>query len=67
MTRPIQWLLGAISPGVKLTAYLRLVEESASRAGVLLGLLFDPEDGGDMMLRNVHRLSPDYKTLYSRR
>jgi hypothetical protein len=26
----------------------------------LLGTLFDPEDGNDMILRNVGRLSTDY-------
>jgi hypothetical protein len=35
-------------------------------AGFLLGLFFDPEDGGDMLLRNVGRLSTDYKALYPR-
>jgi hypothetical protein len=32
----------------------------------LLGL-FDPEDGGDMFLRNVSWFSPGYKALYPRR
>jgi hypothetical protein len=38
------------------------------RAGFLLGLYFEPEDGGDMFLRNVSSLSMDYaedKTLLS--
>jgi hypothetical protein len=30
------------------------------QAGFLLGLSFDPEDGGDMFLRNVGWLSRDY-------
>jgi hypothetical protein len=30
-------------------------------ASFLLDLLFDPEDGGDMFLRNVGRLSADYR------
>jgi hypothetical protein len=37
------------------------------RAGFLLGLFFDPEDGGDMFLQNVNELSIGYTALYSRR
>jgi hypothetical protein len=33
----------------------------------LLGLLFNPEDVGDMFLRNVGCLSPDYTALYPKR
>jgi hypothetical protein len=36
-------------------------------AGFLLSLYFDPEDGGDMFLRNVGCLSTDYTALYPRR
>jgi hypothetical protein len=32
-----------------------------------LGLLFYPEDGGDMLVRNVGWLSTDYTALYSKR
>jgi hypothetical protein len=35
--------------------------------GLFLGLLFDPQDGGHMMLRNVGCLSTDYTALYPRR
>jgi hypothetical protein len=30
----------------------------------LLGLFFDPEDGGDMFLQNVYQLSTNYTALY---
>jgi hypothetical protein len=36
-------------------------------AGSLLRLLFNPEDAGDMFLRNVCSLSAGYTTLYLRR
>jgi hypothetical protein len=36
-------------------------------AGFLLGLFFDPEDGGDMFLLNIGSLSIDYTALYPRR
>jgi hypothetical protein len=32
---------------------LKEVESNGFRAGFLLGLFFDPEDVGDMFLRNV--------------
>jgi hypothetical protein len=35
--------------------------------GFSLGLFFDPEDGGDMFLRNVTYLPTDYTALYPRR
>jgi hypothetical protein len=35
--------------------------------GFLLGLFFDPEDGGDKFLRNSSWLSLDYMVLYPRR
>jgi hypothetical protein len=36
-------------------------------ASFLFGLFFDPEDGTDMFLQNVSRLSTDYMILYPRR
>jgi hypothetical protein len=36
-------------------------------AGIFLGLFFDPEDGGDMHLKNVCLFSRDYTALYPRR
>jgi hypothetical protein len=55
--------------------FLRNISQVASRvqyatcfhAGFLLGLLFDPEDGRDMFLRNVGGLPMAYTTLYPRR
>jgi hypothetical protein len=37
------------------------------QAGFSLGLFFEPEDGGDMFLRNDGLLSTDYIVLYPRR
>jgi hypothetical protein len=37
------------------------------KAGNKQNLLFEPEDGVDMILRNGSSLSTDYATLYSRR
>jgi hypothetical protein len=36
-------------------------------ASLLLGLLFNPENVGDISLRNVGLISTDYVALYSRR
>jgi hypothetical protein len=36
-------------------------------ADFLLSLFFDPEDGGDIFLRNVGYLSTDYAALYPNR
>jgi hypothetical protein len=33
-------------------------------AGFLIALFFDPEDGGDIFIRNVFCLSVDYTMLY---
>jgi hypothetical protein len=43
------------------------LNQIASRAGFLLGLFFDPEDGGDMYHPNIGRLSTDYMALCPRR
>jgi hypothetical protein len=40
--------------------------DTGFHAGILLGL-FDPEDGGDMFLRNFGWLLMDYIALYPRR
>jgi hypothetical protein len=36
-------------------------------ASRLLGLLFDPDDGGDMFLRNVCKFLTDYTSSHPRR
>jgi hypothetical protein len=36
-------------------------------SGFLFSLFFDPEDGGDMFVRNIGLLSTDYTTLFPRR
>jgi hypothetical protein len=36
-------------------------------AGFVLGLLFSPEDGGDIFLWNISWLSPGYTAVYTRR
>jgi hypothetical protein len=41
------------------------LESGKNSLGILLGLFFDPEDGGDMFLRNGW-LSTDYSALYPR-
>jgi hypothetical protein len=45
----------------------RVLLATSFHAGFLLGLFFDPEDGGDMFLRNVGWLLTDYTALYPRR
>jgi hypothetical protein len=41
--------------------------ESMWQADPMLGLFFNPEDGGDIVLRNVGWLSTEYTALYPRR
>jgi hypothetical protein len=42
------------------------VEEFCFYFRTLLGLFIDPEDGGDIFLRNIYWVSADYTALYSR-
>jgi hypothetical protein len=39
----------------------------ASHAGLLFGLFFDPDDGGNMFLRNVRWVLANYTALYRQR
>jgi hypothetical protein len=55
-----------VTPCSLLKVNLRSLLATCFHAGFLLGL-FDPEDGGDMFLRNVGRLSTDYTALSPRR
>jgi hypothetical protein len=50
---------------LQLSFYINSINYRSS-AVFLLGLLFNPEDGGDVLLRNVVRLSMDHMALYSR-
>jgi hypothetical protein len=45
----------------------RRISRASFHAGFLLGLVFDAEDGGDMILRNVGWLSTHYTALFSKR
>jgi hypothetical protein len=47
--------------------YSHLLEESLLHANFLIRLLPDPEDVGDIFLRKVVCLLPDYTELYPRR
>jgi hypothetical protein len=40
---------------------------AAFHTGIFFGLLFDPEDGDDMFLRNVDSFPTDNTALYPRR
>jgi hypothetical protein len=43
------------------------MKHATSRDGFLVILHFDPEDVGDIFLRNVGKISPDCTALYARR
>jgi hypothetical protein len=42
-------------------------EAAGKESGLLLGLLFNPEDEGSMFLRNFGELLPDYIAIHPRR
>jgi hypothetical protein len=61
-----RWLRRVVSSGI----WRRVVRCSACcllHAGFLLGLLYSPEDRGDVFLPNIGWLSTDYSALYPRR
>jgi hypothetical protein len=64
MKSSVFWDITPCSP-VKLNK--RLLPCCLLHASFSLGLLSDPDDGGDMFLRNVGWLSPHYTALYPRR
>jgi hypothetical protein len=49
------------------TLRLSMPGRTCFHSGFLFSLFFNPEDGGDMFLRNVDLLSTDYTALYPRR
>jgi hypothetical protein len=51
---------------IRLTAQATSMFATCFHADFLLGLFFDPEDGGDMFLRNLCWLSTVYTALYPR-
>jgi hypothetical protein len=57
-----RWSWRVLSSGIQCK-----VLSTCFHSGFLLGLFFDPEDGGDMFHRNVGWLSKDYTALYPRR
>jgi hypothetical protein len=60
-----EWIFGLHLQGRRLSPS-RNRHEAGSKRGVP-GLFFDPEDGSDMLIRNVIWRSPDYTVLYRRR
>jgi hypothetical protein len=62
-----QWNTRRYIPGDRILYNRRCENLKSYRACCLLGLLFDPEAGGSMFLRNVRKLLPDYTASYPRR
>jgi hypothetical protein len=62
----IFWDITPCSP-LKVSRRFGALLATSFHARFLLALFFDPEDGGDMFLRNIGWLSRDYMVLYPRR
>lgn len=65
-----QWLWRSLSYGTQRHVVCRKGTCSAwclLHTDFLFGLILNPEEGGNMVLRNTGRLSPEYMAVYPRR
>jgi hypothetical protein len=60
-------VLTAVVMKSSISALLQSSLDTCFHAGFLPGVFFDPEDGGNMFLRNVSCISTNYMALYLRR
>jgi hypothetical protein len=64
---PGLFLLATYSMTLKMEALCCFETSVAFHTGVLLGYFFNPEQGGDIFLRNIDSVYTHYKALYSGR